>query len=58
MPAMNAILLVADTAAVQAIIQIVKVLLGLGNQAIEPLNRLALNLAVEQIAELHLLAVD
>ncbi len=46
------------TAAVQAIVQIVKVLLGLGDQAVEPLNRLALNLAVEQIAELHLLAVD
>ena len=45
-------------ASIQAVIQVVEVLLGLGDQAVEPLGRLALDLPVEQIAELHLLAVD
>ena len=45
-------------ALVETVIQVVEVLLGLGDQAVEPLDRLAFDLPVQQFAELHLLAVD
>ena len=45
-------------AVLEPVVQLVEVLLGLGDDAVEPLNGLARNLAIEELGKLELLAVD
>ena len=45
-------------AVLEAVVQLVEVLLGLGDDAVQPLNGLARDLAVQELAKLDLLAVD